>query len=79
MKMALLTKKTVRKGIASNSRVVLFSRDPPKVAHAPKTATHKKHPTNILLKEKHVHGVVLALPKSDIAFKTTKWLPNAKY
>jgi len=30
---------------------------PPKVVHAPKTVTHKKHPTNILHKEKHVHGI----------------------
>jgi len=43
----------------------------PKVAYAPKTATHKKHSMNILHKEKHVHGIVLALPKLNIAFKTT--------
>ena len=40
--------------IASNSM------DPPKVAHAPKTAAHKA----ILRKEKHVHGIVLTLPNS---------------
>ena len=57
---------------ASNSMVVLFSRNLPKVAHAPKTAAHKKHPTNILHKEKHIHGIGLALPKPNIAFKTTK-------
>ena len=34
--------------------VVLFSRDPPKVAHTPKTAVHEKHPMNILREEKHV-------------------------
>ena len=28
----------------SNSVVVLFSSDPPKVVHTPKTATHRKHP-----------------------------------
>ena len=39
---------------------------------APKTAAHKKHPTNILHEETHVHGIVLALPKRNIAFKTTK-------
>ena len=59
-----------------NSTVVLFSRDPPKVAHAPKTAAHKKHP---LCEEKHVHGIVLVLPKPKIAFKTAKQLPNTKY
>jgi len=32
-------------GQLSNSIVVLFSRDDPKVAHALKTATHKKRPT----------------------------------
>ena len=46
--------------------------DPPKVAHAHKTATHKKYPTNILPEEKHIHGIVLALPKPNLAFKTTK-------
>ena len=49
------------------------------MAHASKTATHKKHPTNILREEKHAHGTVLALPKPNIAFKTAKKLPNAKY
>jgi len=49
-----------------NSTVVLFSRDPPKVAHAPKTAAHKKHPMNILCKEKHIHRIVLALPKPNM-------------
>jgi len=49
--------------------------------HDSKTAGHKKHPTNILLEEKHVHGIVLALPKPNVAFKTTKWLqiPNTKF
>ena len=61
------------------SKVVLFSRDPPKVVHNPKTSTHKKHPTNILLEEKHAHRIVLALPKPNIGFKTTKLLPNAKH
>ena len=28
---------------------------PPKVAHIPKAAAHKKHPTNILHEEKHAH------------------------
>ena len=52
----------------------------PKVAHAPKTAAHKKHPMNILHEEKYVHRIiVLALPKLNIAFKTTKWIPNGKY
>ena len=44
----------------------------PKVAHAPKTAAHKNHPKNILSEEKHAHRIVLALPKPNIAFKTTK-------
>jgi len=56
----------------SNSMVVLFSRDPSKVPRAPKTAVHKNHPKNILSKEKQVHGIVLALPKPNIAIKTTK-------
>ena len=51
----------------------IYSRDPSKVVHAPKTATNKKHPTNILREEKHIHGIVLALPKPNIiAFKITK-------
>jgi len=37
-----------------------------------KTATHKKHLMNILCKEKYAHGIVLALPKPNIAFATTK-------
>ena len=44
----------------------------PKVAHGPKTAAHQNHPTNILRKEKHIHGIVLVLPKPNIGFKTTK-------
>jgi len=60
-----------------NSIVILFSKDPPKVVHAPKTAAHKKHPTNILRKEKHIHRIVLALLKPTIAFKTTN--QKAKY
>ena len=56
----------------SNSTAVLFSRDPPKMAHAPKTATHKKHPMNILGKEKHAHRIVSVLPKPNKAFKTAK-------
>ena len=47
-------------------------RDPPKVAHTSKTAVSKKHPINILHEEKHVHGIVLVLPKPNIAFKTIK-------
>jgi len=39
----------------SNNTIVLFSRDLPKVTHAPKTSVHKKHPKNILWEEKHVH------------------------
>ena len=56
-------------------QTVLLSRDPPKVAHAPKTAAHKKHPMDILHEEKYVHGIVLALPKPNIAqvFKTAKY------
>ena len=56
----------------SNSTIV----DSPKVAHVPKTAANKMHPTNTLRKEKHL---VLVLPKQNIAFKTIKLLPNAKY
>ena len=44
----------------------------PKEVHAPKTAAHKNHPKNIVSEEKHVHRIVLALPKPNIAFKTTK-------
>jgi len=39
---------------------------------APKTAAHKNHPKNILSEEKHAHGIVLELPKPNMAFKTTK-------
>ena len=54
----------------SNSMVVLlFSRIPLyKMAHAPTTAAHKRHPTNVLHEGKHVYGIVLA----NIALKTTK-------
>ena len=38
-----------------------------------------KHPTNILCKEKHVHRIVLALPKPNITFKATIWQPNVKH
>ena len=58
--------------LTSNSTAALFSRDPPKVAHTPKTVAHEKHPTNILHEEKHVHGIVLVLPKPNIAFKTNE-------
>ena len=44
----------------------------PKVAHIPKITLCKKHPTNILRKEKHLHGIALALPKPHITFKTIK-------
>ena len=54
--------------ILSNSTVVLLSRDPPKLAHAPKTATHKMHPADILCEEKHIHGIALALLTPNIAF-----------
>ena len=53
----------------SNSTVVLFSRIHPKVAHAPKTVAHEKHPANILHEEKHAHGIVLALLKLNIVLK----------
>ena len=49
---------------------------PPKVVHASKTAVHLM---NILCKEKHFHGIVLVLPKPNMAFKMNKWLPNVKY
>jgi len=42
-------------------KTVWFSRDPPKVVHTPKTFALIKHPTNILCKEKHIHGIVFAL------------------
>jgi len=44
--------------------VVLFSI---KVVHTPKTAARKKHRLNSLRKEKHVNGIVFALPKPNIA------------
>ena len=52
--------------------VVLLVGIHPKVARAPKTAAHKNHPKNIVSEEKHTHGIVLAPPKPNIAFKTTK-------
>jgi len=42
------------------------------MARTPKTTTHKIHPTNILREEKHSHGIALALPEKNLAFKTTK-------
>ena len=48
------------------------------MARTPKTATDKKHPMNTLRKDKHVYGIVFALLKPNIVFKTTKWWPNAK-
>ena len=49
------------------------------VSHAPKTAAHKKHLMSILHEDKHALRIVLALPKPNIAFKTSKQLTNAKY
>ena len=42
------------------------------MVHAPKIATYKNHPKNFVSEEKDAHGIVLALPKLSIAFKTTK-------
>ena len=52
----------------SNSTVGIH----PKMARAPKIAANKNYPKNILREEKHAHRIVLALPKPNIAFKTTK-------
>jgi len=60
-------------------QVVLLVGIPQKVVHALKSAAHEEHPTNILRKEKHAHGMFLALPKVNVALKTTKWLQIAKY
>ena len=56
----------------SNSTVVLFSRDPPESDAPLKLSLIENHSANILREEKHAHGIVLALPKPNIAFKTTK-------
>ena len=58
---------------------VLFGRDPPKVALTPKTAAFRKYATNILCEEKHVHRIVLVLPKPNKASKTTIEIPNSEY
>jgi len=58
--------------VLSNSTVVLFSRDPPESDASLKLPLIENHPTNILHEEKHAHGIVLALPKPNKAFKTTK-------
>ena len=50
--------------------VVMLSRE---VTHASKIAALKKHPTNILREEKHIHGIIFMLPKPN------KALPTAKY
>jgi len=52
--------------------------NPPEVACTPITAASKKHPTNMLCKEKHFHIIFLVLAKPNIVFKAIKYL-NAKY
>ena len=59
--MAFCMKKKMTMITNIRSMVVLFSRDPPKVVHTPKTFALKKYLTNILCEEKHIHGIALAL------------------
>ena len=49
--------------------------------HAPKTAAHKKHPTNILHRGKHFHGIALALPKRIKCLKqpNSYQMPNTEF
>ena len=42
------------------------------MTHAPKIAAQKKHPVNILYKEKYALGTVFALLNLNIAIETTK-------
>ena len=57
----IFLEKSLAKITLSNSTVLLFSRDPLN----PETVVFKKYLTNISSEEKHVHIIVLMLPKPN--------------
>ena len=49
------------------------------MVRGPKTVAHKNHPKNIVSKEKHTHGIVLALyTKAEYSYKAFDSVPHQR-